>query len=859
MPPKEDEKYRAVSMGGLGTGTLSFCEDGRFRSLRLNNNRNSTGGIPLSPHSFLAVRAAQGDDVYLRRLQTPLSGQAPDHLLPPSGLAFRGDFPQADCRVLDPQCPVDITFGIYAPFVPYDYEASALPVIFIAFQVTNTSDVPQDVSAILNWQNMCGQSDEKIPDFLPPIERHVVVTEDDWENAKQNREGDNERRLHTGTGRMAKARDKTYFEGDIAPNALLFNTLHEIQDNADGQYGLVTRWNDRAAISHRVWDPEDPESARAFWEDLERDGAFTDGPDAGAVSRCGALCHRVTLAPGEKRTVEFVISWYAPRYVVGGVDQGNYYANSSPDALSIAKKGLVNGTYYHASVSAWRQRLGTTGYPWELVRPIIGSCNVLSGHALHARSGAFGLFQGRTDPRVNYLRDRWHSSMALLLFYPRMEMETLERIGRLVLQDSKGLLVSEGMGQTDDPEYVGPGAAQVEAGASLVLTAFRNYLYSGNLPAISQLVPHLQRVMALLLAQDKNLDGFPDIQSEEPGLDGAFASGLNVITAGIWLVALHACEELVAMKRMAPTPLYARARERATQNFERYFWNETHGYYTLYPADTPQSATGPSLNSACHPGQLTAVWMADVLGLEGVLPEKHVHRVLAAVKRLNLQEDGLSSLAWPEGGASTSGISAGQWYRIVPYLCVRLHRESFQQVYRETEALLARCFQQSDGASTHLSQLAPWYLFVAQPVVQMRIGVKRLLLRPDVRHGGDGKSHTLITPRGFGKIYLQMNGEGPFGATIRFSMDVPVELTSIYLRLSSHPGPLQGRFELPEGAVPIRINVESESDGVVVQIFPAVKTSASGFELTLFPGAPESRGHASKKQWLPNWLQRDRG
>jgi len=859
VPPKDDEKYRAVSMGGLGTGILSFCEDGRFRALRLNNNRSSSEALPLSPHSFLAVRVAHGDQVYLHRLQTPHPGQEEQHLLPPSGLAFRGDFPQADCRVIDDACPVDITFGIYAPFVPYDYEASALPLVFIAFQVTNTSDVPQDVSAVMNWENMCGQTNGHAPLALPPIERHVVVTDDDWENAKHNQEGDNERRLHTGTGKMAKGRDKTYFEGDIAPNALLFNTLHELEGNADGQYGLVTRWSDRAVITHRVWDPEDPASAQAFWEDFGERGAFENESGGGGHSRCGALCNRATLAPGEKRTVEFVISWYAPRYVVGGLDQGNYYANASPNALAIAKKGLVNGTYYHASVSAWCHRLGTTGYPWELVRPIMDSCEVLCGHALHTRSGAFGLCQGSADPRVNYLRDRWHSSLPLLLFYPRLEMETLERIGRLAQQDGQGLLLSEGMGHMESPEYVGPGAAQVESGATLVLTAYRNYLYSGNLPAISQLVPHLQRVMGQLLAQDKNLDGFPDIQSETPGLEGAFASGLNVITAGIWLVALQACEALVAMKRMAPTPLYARARERATQHFERYFWDETHGYYTLYPADTVPSPKGPPLTTACHPGQLTAVWMADVLGLDDVLPEARIRRATATVTRLNLKENGLSTLAWPEGGPATSGASASQWYRVVPYLCVRLHREPFHQVYRETEALIKRCFQSKSGATTHVSQLAPWYLFLAQPVVQMRVGAKRLLLRPDARHSGEGKTHTLMTPRGFGEVYLKVDSEASFSAEIRFSMDVPMELTSIHMHLDRHPGPLQGNFELPEGAIPITISVEEKGDGVVVQVFPAVKTSASSFELRLAPGKAEPPGRTSKKQWLPGWLQRGRG
>lgn len=859
MSPKDEQIDRAVTMGGLGTGTLSFCEDGRFRSLQINNNRNCAEAIPVAPHSFLAVRVAHKDDVYLRRLQTPLDGHDAEHLLPPSGLAFRGDFPQADCRVNEAACPVDITFGIYAPFVPYDYEASTLPLLFIAFQVTNTSDLPQDVSTVMNWQNLCGHAKETAPHTCPPIERHVVVTEDDWENAKHNRDGDNERRLHTGTGKVAKGRDKVYFEGDIAPNALRFNTLNDVENNADGQYGLVTRWSDRAAITHRVWDPEDPPSAQAFWEDFSRLGGFERAGDSGPQPRCGALCNRATLAPGEKRTVEFVISWYAPRYVVGGVDQGNYYANTSPDALAIAKKGLVNGTYYHASVSAWRQRLGTTGYPWELVRPILASCTVLSGHALHTQSGAFGLVQGSADPRVNYLRDRWHSSLPLLLFYPRLEMETLERIGRLAQQDGQRLLLSEGMGHMEQPEYIGPGAAQVESGATLVLTAYRNYLYSGNLPAISQLVPHLQRVMAQLLAQDKNLDGFPDIQSEGPGLEGAFATGLNVITAGIWLVALQACEALVAMKRMPPTPLYARARERATQHFERYFWDEQHGYYTLYPADSPPTASEPPLNAACHPGQLTAVWMADVLGFDEVFPETRIRRAIAAVTRMNLHEDGLSTLAWPEGGAATSGATASQWYRVVPYVCVRLHREPFHQVYRETEALIRRGFQSSPGAPTHVSQLAPWYLFLAQPVVQMRVGAKRLLLRPDARHSEEGKTHTLITPRGFGEVVLHVKTAPPFRAVIRFSMDVPVELTAIYLHLDSNPGPLEGSFELPEGAVPITIAVEEQSGGATVQVFPAVKTSASSFELTLRPGAAPSRERLSKKQWLPHWLQRGHG
>ncbi len=866
--------YQAVPLGGLGTGCLEFCDDGRFRNLSINNNRTAGRAIPLARHSFLAVRASSDEDIYLRRLQTPLDDGRDLYLLPPGGLQFRGLYPQADFNVIDSSAPLEMAFGAYAPVIPYDYEASSLPLIFIAAQVTNKTAAPLEVSVVLNWQNTCGQYGAEPPELLRPVSRELLITEEDWEQAKGNEGGDNERRLHADTGLVVQTHDNVFSREEIPPNALVFSDHRELDQNEDGEYCVVSRWKNDTHISQMVWDPESPGDQDRFWEQLAKTGTFNSSQADATVPRCGALCAKFSLAAGESRTVEFIVSWHGARYEVDGADLGNFYTNAHPHAVAVAKTGLLNGSYYHASVEAWRQRLSTAGFPQDLVKHVVAHSNVLSTNTLHGRDGAFGLLQGASDPRVNSIRDRWNWSMALLLLYPRLETESMERISQAAIaEDGQRLAISEGLERLCSPEYAGLGAAQVEAGANLVACTYRNYLFTGNLSAIAQLVPRMQQIMALLLTQDKNVDGFPDIQGEESELDGGFASGLNVITAGIWLVALHACEAMIRMGRMPATPLYRQARKLATQNFDRYFWNEEHGYYTLYPAARYELGSAHLLNQACHVGQLTAVWMADVLGLGSIIASSRLPRVLATLKTHNVRPGGFRTISWPagdDGGTSQPVSTADNIYGIVAYACVRLHRELFQHVYEgiaplldeyltgETHALGPTVPQDTASDSQrHVGRLALWYLLVASPAVQMRLAEKCIVVSPDRRHDEESREHFLITPRGFGRVHVLVRREKPFRCAIKFEMDVPLELTSIRIHLDQNPGNVAGTFDLPEGAAPMRITTESVcDDGVVLRINPAVKSPLSSFELRLEETKTSPDGESSKKRWIPHWLRR---
>lgn len=848
-----------MPLGTLGTGAVEICSDGRFRNLTINNNRTSANRIPLVPHSFLAIGACGQGQPYVRRLQLPEPGGVDGPWLPADGLRFRAHYPLADCRVHDPGAPVEVVWSAFAPVVPYDYDASALPLLYLGMQVTNASDESLEVSALLNWQNTCGYSATAVPDSPVPILRETLITQGDWERIKGNAGGDNERRLSSKTGHIESSHAMEVRPGDVAPNALVFGDVRAVDTNEDGQYCVATPWNASVRTALRIWDPEDPAEAAVFWKQFAVPGGFEGDVfrDRG-VPRCGAVCNRFRLEPGQSRSVEFVVAWYCPRYVVNGIDEGNFYANNHPDARAVARIGLTNSKYYFAAISGWQQRLAASDLPGSFVKNLLSSCEVLGTNSIHTRTGNFGIFESAADTRINYVRDRWFWSMGLLLFYPRLELDILDRLSLRMVDDSgHWFRISEGLEGFGEGEFVPPGAAQVEACAHLVTMTWRNFLFGGSLSFLNRLVPRLQGVLAAIIAQDKDFDGFPDLQHEEPGLDCAFASGLNVMTAGLWLVALAAGERMARRQKLPEAAVYKQALERALQSFARYFWNSEYGYYTLYPDPRFKLASETALQRACHVGQLHAPWIADLLGLSGIFPPQHTRRALDAVQSHNRRDGHLAMLSWPGGSEaphpSWSDSGAIQAYNDLRYAGCKLQQEPNTPL---PDLLVELAPPGESAACRHVSELAPWYLVLASPAARLDLAEKRLIVRPDLRQRGQKKNYTLYTPNGFGAVSIHVNQSGVLQCQIEFRMDIPQELASIHVKLPAGLGDLQCRLDLEDGPVPLNVAAFPAGPDVRVEILPESKLSVSAFTLQLLESGGPANSTPSKTQWMPRWLRR---
>lgn len=848
-----------MPLGTLGSGAVEICSDGRFRNLTINNNRTIANRIPLVPHSFLAVGARSGEGVHVRRLQRAEPGCHEGPCLPQDGLRFRAQYPLADCRVVEPGAPVEVVWSAFAPVVPYDYDASALPLIYLGMQVTNVTDASLEVSALLNWQNTCGYSAISAPEALAPIFRETLITQGDWDRMKGHAGGDNERRLSSQTGQIESQQAAEVRPGDVAPNALVFGDLNTVDTNEDGQYCIATPWNPGVRTSLRIWDPEQAEEGERFWRDVATSGGFGGEvfPGRGAP-RSGAVCNQFRLEPGESRSVEFAVSWYCPRYVVNGIDEGNFYANNHADARAVARTGLTNSKYYFAAIKSWQQRLAASNLPAPFVKRLLTGCEVLSTNSIHTATGSFGLFERASDTRVNYLRDRWFWSMGLLLFYPRLELDILDRLSqRLVDESGQRFRISEGLEGFGGGEFVPPGAAQVEACAHLAIMTWRNFLFGGNLSFLARLVPRSQGYLAAIIAQDKDFDGFPDLQHETPGLDCAFARGLNVITAGLWLVALAAGERMARRQKLAEAAVYKQALARATRSFERYFWNTDLGYYTLYPDPQFKMAGESALQRACHTGQLHAIWIASLLGLDDVFPPGHARRALAAVESRNLQAGQVSLLTLPDGdeyaqpGSDDSGVIANYNALRVAGCTLQLAPDAVP-----LENIFVSEREEAGVTSRHVSDLGLWYVVVGATAARLDLAEKRLVLRPDPALRGQRKDYTLYTPNGFGTVTLSQSASDTLQCQVELRMDIPQELHSIIVVLPPETGEVECRLELEEGPVSVNVNSFPSSEQWRVEIYPETRLSVSALTLSLQALGGSAERAPSRSQWIPRWLRR---
>lgn len=123
-----------VPLGGIGTGRVDICRDGRFRNFSGNNNQDLPFEDPAGlPGAYLAVN------------DTPLR---PDEFVPA--------FPQARLAQRNIIPGVDVNVTLSGPLVPHDLTTSSLPAVLIRWQVINIGTQPVTVRCRLAWPNLVG-------------------------------------------------------------------------------------------------------------------------------------------------------------------------------------------------------------------------------------------------------------------------------------------------------------------------------------------------------------------------------------------------------------------------------------------------------------------------------------------------------------------------------------------------------------------------------------------------------------------------------------------------------------------------------------------------------------------------------
>ncbi|WP_168584377.1 GH116 family glycosyl hydrolase [Saccharopolyspora sp. ASAGF58] len=386
-----------------------------------------------------------------------------------------------------------------------------------------------------------------------------------------------------------------------------------------------------------------------------------------AVVRAG-----VTLAPGEQRTIRFVLAWFFPvpdreglSFLEHSRELLRHYAarfGSAQDVvahLAREQERLIDGT--RAWQRAWYE---DSTLPHWLLERIATNTTILSTSTCYRfADGRFYGWEGAyccagTCTHV------WHYAHALARLFPTVERDIRERVDLGIgFHAATGQLSMRGEADR---------SPAVDGQAGTILRIYREHQMSPDSQWLQRVWPRTRQAVEYLIASDAEPDGTLD--GAQPNTQDATWFGRNSWLSGLYVAALRAG---AAMAGEAGDDAFARrCAELAANGTEVIVRDLFNGEYFVHERD-PAHPGSVNTNRGCFADQLLGQSWAAQLGLPRVLPPEPTRSALRSIWRHNFVprpmeyrenspiEGGrifydadvpaLVMCAWPNGGGDEAG------------------------------------------------------------------------------------------------------------------------------------------------------------------------------------------------------------
>ncbi|MDZ4753117.1 MAG: GH116 family glycosyl hydrolase [Phycisphaerae bacterium] len=385
-----------------------------------------------------------------------------------------------------------------------------------------------------------------------------------------------------------------------------------------------------------------------------------DGVTRGPVAMLEAP---FTLAPGETKELQFVISWHFPNLHTG---HGQMYTNWFESALDVARYVSANEARLRTDTELFRTTyFDDATLPWWLAQRLIAPvANLATGTAQWWKNGRFwgwggvGCCEG-TCTHV------WNYSHAEARLFPELARSTR------VMQDL-GTAFEPESGRVAFRGEVGRGSPFAADGqAGTVLKCYREHLTSTDDAFLRANWPRIKRAMECLIASDVELsrDNKPDgiILTAQPNTFDIEFFGANTFVGALYLAALEAAAVMAG--HMDDAEFAAQCRAIATSGRA---WTERNLFTGAYfvQRNLVRREAPFQYDVGCLSDQLFGQNWARALALPTVYDETMVRTALQSIYRYNWspvvgvynarfppervfardREGGLFVCTWPNGG-----------------------------------------------------------------------------------------------------------------------------------------------------------------------------------------------------------------
>lgn len=408
-------------LGGIGSGSVGLAGNGAFRDWEIFNRpfKHSRNGFTHfcvrseKDGAVEDVRILQGD------YQGPREGGETINVKRGNGgfgygmgtfrgtmagvphfrdVCFAGRYPEAVLEFSDEHFPGDVTLTAFNPFIPLNDRDSSMPAAFYEITFTNTKEEERTYTAYFSMNNL-----------LPYATTRNRFCEKQGIAAL----------VMDSPGQQED--DLLYGSFCIATDAVEYS-YQEYWYRAAWFDSVETYWRELhvpGKLQNRHYEGDDRHRSRI---------AELDGDDM------GILAASVTVAPGEKKSVRFIMSWYFPNCINYWNPEPekekqtvwkNYYASLFADAFECACYGLSSWNRLYGETKLFQKALYDTSLPEVCLDAVSANLSILkSATCLRLEDGSFYAFEGCNQDEgccEGSCSHVWNYAYALPFLFPKLE------------------------------------------------------------------------------------------------------------------------------------------------------------------------------------------------------------------------------------------------------------------------------------------------------------------------------------------------------------------------------------------------------------------------------------------------------
>jgi len=593
---------KAISfpVGGIGAGCIQMNGAGEQAIWQIFNNYTQAK----VPHSFLAVRVEDGENIVIRALQT--TNQGPFKGM--KDLDFNGEYPFGTFKYVD-SFPVEIDVEVFNPLIPMDVRNSSIPCAIFNVTIKNLSENELQISVLGVQQNAVGfnpKEEYKDANWLMSEAQSMILP---VKGNNYRTYGGNINKIKHGSNSMIveMTSDRKYSD------SLYGNLAYQI-------------FTTNASYNLKVDNLEE------LYSDFKDDGILSVGNATSGYSPKGktydaALCKKISIAPGDDRTITFALSWNFP-HKISGYGQGNWglrgnqYTNWWSTSTAVARHLDDSLSELDDLTHTYHDALYKTNLPIWMIDRIGSQVAILSSKTcFFSKIGYFGGWEGTFVSGGSCMGNCshvWQYAQAHARLFPFIGERM--RLQSFYFQDSLGGFPYRHT-NTD---------VAFDGQCGEILSCYREHLnHSDTTTWLSNKWPKIKKAMDYTINRwDKDQDGL--LNGLKHNTLDAQLSGCDGWLGSMYIVTLRAAEQMalyVNDNKSAKSYQQIHTAASVIQN--------TSLFNGEYYVQKPDSLGGENYLTACHSDQVLGQWWSHQLDLGWLYPQENIKSALQAVYKYN--------------------------------------------------------------------------------------------------------------------------------------------------------------------------------------------------------------------------------